>query len=169
MEKVKVKDSEKNEWFVIHASEAPWFKSEQFGQVCNFEGDTSFEQIGVNIHVIEPGQPNCFYHREAAQENFYILSGTCKLIIEEEEQELAAGHFVHCPPGVTHVFVGTGEKPCAILMIGYRPKQKSIHYPVSAMASKYDASVEKATDKPREAYANSRKFEKVDKVVWPLE
>ncbi len=164
-----MKDSKNNDWFVIHASKAPWYKSEQFGQVCDFEGDTHFEQIGVNIHVIQPGQPNCFYHREAAQENFYVLSGQCKLIIEEQELELEAGHFVHCPPGTTHVFVGTGEKPCAILMIGYRPDQKSIHYPVSEVAGKYSASVEKATNSPREAYASSPKYDQVDEVLWPLE
>ncbi|MFH1851193.1 MAG: cupin domain-containing protein [Candidatus Neomarinimicrobiota bacterium] len=156
-------------WFVIHTAEAGWVRSERFGQVCDFEGETPFPQIGVNIHVIQPGQPNCFYHREAGQENFYVLSGKCILIIEEEERELRAGHFVHCPPGTTHVFVGAGDQPCAILMIGYRPEKKRIHYPVSAVAGKYGAAVEKATDSPREAYGQSPVFDQTGTAVWPLE
>ncbi len=26
-------------WFILHASEAPWVQSEQFGLKCDFEGD----------------------------------------------------------------------------------------------------------------------------------
>jgi hypothetical protein len=51
------------------------------------------------------------------------------------------------------VFVGTGEGPCAILMIGARPEENDIHYPVSDVAGRHGASVTVATDVPREAYA----------------
>ncbi len=162
-------DSGKNEWFVIHSNDAPWLENDRFGQYCNFEGDRRFPQIGVNIHIIKPGQPNCFYHREAGQENFFVLSGECKLIIEEQVQELRTGHFVHCPPETRHVFVGSGSKPCAILMIGYRPDQNSIHYPTSTVAGEFNATVEKATSSPREAYSQTGKFTVMKEVPWSLE
>jgi len=57
--------------------------------------------------------------------------------------------------GVEHVFVGAGDGPCAVLMIGSRRKDEA-HYPVNDVAAKYDASVESATDEPAEAYADWR-------------
>lgn len=155
-------------WFILHASEAPWVRSKRFGVICNFQGDTPFPQIGVNIHVVQPGQPACLYHREDAQEDFFVLSGECILLIEGEERRLKAGHFVHCPPGTTHVFVGAGEGPCAIFMMGYRPPEKRLCYPVSKLAAKHGASVQTETTNPQEAYANSPAFEKISKPVWPL-
>lgn len=155
-------------WFILHTSEAPWVQSKRFGLICDFEGDVPFSQIGVNIHVVQPGQPACLYHREDGQEDFFVLSGECILLIEEEERRLKAGHFVHCPPRTTHVFVGTGEGPCAILMIGYRPPEKGLCYPVSELAAKYGASVETETPNPREAYGKSPVFDEVGESTWPL-
>jgi len=139
-------------WFVLHAAEAPWIRSRRFGRICNFEGDSRFPQVGVNLHVIDPGQPACLYHREEAQEDFLVISGECLVLIEEQELPLQAGHFVHCPPGTNHVFVGAGKGPCAILMIGYRPPETRLCYPVSPLAAKHKASVAAVTPDPREAY-----------------
>jgi uncharacterized cupin superfamily protein len=155
-------------WFVLHASQAPWFESDRFGVVCDFEGDAPFGQIGVNIHIVYPGQPSCLYHRENAQENFYVLTGTCTLVIEGEERQLKAGHFVHCPPWTDHVFVGAGEEPCAILMIGHRPTDHMLVYPVSPEAAKYNASVEEETTSVSEAYGEAPVFGRPGRPVWPL-
>ncbi|MDH3283736.1 MAG: hypothetical protein OEQ13_03275, partial [Acidobacteriota bacterium] len=73
-------------WFALHASEAPWIRSERFGLGCRFEGQTRFPQIGVNLRILEPGTPACLYHRENAQENFFVLSGECTLVVEEQER-----------------------------------------------------------------------------------
>ena len=63
--------------------------------------------------------------------------------------------FLHCPAGSEHVFVGAGDGPCAVLMIGSR-REDACHYTVSNTAAKYDASVSKETDDPAEAYADWR-------------
>lgn len=154
-------------WFVIHTSEAPWGRSPRFGTFCNFEGDTKFEQIGVNIHVLAPKQPACMYHREDAQEDFLVLSGECRVLIEEEEHRLKAGHFVHCPPGTNHVFVGGDDGPCTILMLGGRAPDLGIVYPVSPLAAKHGASVEMETPDPRVAYAGTPPVEWNQEPLWP--
>ncbi len=51
--------------------------------------------------------------------------------------------------------MGAGRGPCAVLMIGSRRSDEA-HYPVNEVAAKYDASVERATDAPAEAYADWR-------------
>ena len=67
---------------------------------------------------------------------------------------MRAGHFVHCPAETNHVFVGAGDGPCVVLMIGYRPETEEFCYPVSEVAAKYGASVEQETANQAEAYGS---------------
>jgi uncharacterized cupin superfamily protein len=82
-----------------------------------------------------------------------VLSGTCTLIIEEEERPLRPWDFVHCPPDVRHTFVGTGDQPCVIFMTGRRDPNRTIVYPRSETARAHAAGVETETSEPAEAYA----------------
>jgi uncharacterized cupin superfamily protein len=139
-------------WFVVNAKEAHWSEHKKFGSGTGFEGDPEFKQLGINIGVLEPGQPACLYHRETAQEDFLVLFGECLLLVEGEERPLKQWDFVHCPPGTDHVFVGAGEGPCAILAVGDRAHQELV-YPASELAGRYGASAERETPDPKEAYA----------------
>jgi uncharacterized cupin superfamily protein len=142
-------------WFIVNARDARWFDGD-YGAYTRFgEGEAvRFEQLGINIGVLQPGQPACMYHREANQEDFLVLSGECLLLIEGEERHLKAWDFVHCPPWVEHVFVGAGDDPCAVLAVGGRTIREVV-YPVSELAGQYDASVPQETTQPQEAYANN--------------
>jgi uncharacterized cupin superfamily protein len=116
---------------------------------------------------MQPGQPNCRYHSEPVQEDFLVLHGECVVILEGEERHLRQWDFVHCPAGTEHVFVGAGEGPSAVLMIGSRRRDEA-HYPVNATAARYDASVERETDDPAEAYADWRTEEaRPTRPTWP--
>jgi len=140
-------------WFVLGLSQAVWHGHETFGRYCDLEGETAFPQVGVNVHVLWPGQPSGMYHGEDAQEDFLVLAGECLLLVEGEERRLRAWDFVHCPPWTEHVFVGAGEGPCAILMIGARPPARGIRYPVSELARSRGAGVDAETTQPAQAYA----------------
>ena len=61
---------------------------------------------------------------------------------------------MHCPPGTKHVFVGAGDGPCAILMVGARSDDERLLYPVSEIARRHGASAERETSSPEEAYAS---------------
>jgi uncharacterized cupin superfamily protein len=130
---------------------------------------TRFRDFGANVQVLWPGEPNCYYHSEDAQEGFLILSGECILVVEEQERQLRQWDYVHCPAGTRHVFVGAGEAPCAILMIGARPEDERLHYPISDVAAKYDASTAKETEIPEEAYADWPGDFVPTRVPWPVE
>jgi uncharacterized cupin superfamily protein len=140
-------------WFVVNAREARWLHGQDFGSACTFEGDVRFPDFGINIHVLSPGQPNCMYHGENAQEDFLVLAGECLLLVEGEERLLEQWDFVHCPAWTEHVFVGAGSGPCAILMVGARPDPEELRYPVVDVARKHDAGVAKETSSGDEAYA----------------
>ena len=141
-------------WFVVNAAEARWWDDGPFGWFTRFSGDERFTRIGINLAVLEPGQPNCLYHREDEQEDFLVLSGECLLLVQEEERTLRAWDFVHCPPGTDHVFVGAGDAPCVLLLIGSRTPGAEVVYPRSELALRHGAGVEKETDSPDEAYAS---------------
>jgi uncharacterized cupin superfamily protein len=131
-------------------------------------GPEIFPDTGVNVQILQPGQPNGRYHSEPAQEDFLVLHGECVVILGGEERLMRQWDFLHCPPGVEHIFVGAGDGPCAVLMIGSR-RDPRVHYPVNELAAKYDASVAAPTDDPAEAYADWRKEPwRPTPSPWPL-
>jgi len=138
-------------WFVLNARDARWLGGD-FGAYTRFEGSPRFPELGINIGVLEPGQPACMYHRERGQEDFLVLAGECLLLIEGRERHLRAWDFVDCPPWTDHVFVGAGDGPCTILAVGARVGG-GVVYPVSELAQRHGAGVEQETDDPKQAYA----------------
>jgi uncharacterized cupin superfamily protein len=139
-------------WFVLNAKDALW-NDGHFGAFTRFEGPESrFEQLGVNVAVLQPDQPSSLYHGEDTQEDFLILSGECLLLIEGEERRLKAWDFVHCPPWTEHIFVGAGDGPCVLVGVGARPTQEVV-YPASELAQRHGAGVEETTRRPQDAYA----------------
>lgn len=154
-------------WFVVNAAEAQWHANGRFGEVCVFQGEARCPGLGVNIHVIHPGQSNCLYHRESEPEAFLVLDGECVALIDGEERPLKQWDYFHCPPGVNHVFVGAGDGPCAILMIGRRAEGSELYYPKNELAAKHGASTLEETPNPREAYAGSPEWVEA-KAAWPV-
>ncbi len=140
-------------WFVVNARDARWYHNDAFGSACIFEGDARFPDFGINIQVLDPGRPNCMYHGENAQEDFLVLTGECLLLVDGEERRLKQWDFVHCPAWTEHVFVGAGDGPCAILMVGARPAEEQLRYPVVEVARKHGAGVEQETSSGDDAYA----------------
>ena len=141
-------------WFVLNARQAQWWRHENFGSVVTFEGDDAeFRDLGINIHVLAPGQPNCMYHGENAQEDFLVLAGECILLVDGEERRLRQWDFFHSPAWTEHVFDGAGNGPCAILMLGARPDPEELRYPVAEVAQRHNASVSTETSSGEEAYA----------------
>jgi uncharacterized cupin superfamily protein len=157
-------------WFVLNLTEALAVQTEKTGAVYPLEPRAApFRDIGVNVHVLWPGQPNGLYHSEGVQEGFLVLSGECTLIVEEEERPLRQWDYVHCPGGTRHIFVGAGDGPCAILMIGVRPEVETLLYPASKVAARHGASAAEETSDPDEAYADWPSDYEPVRLPWPVE
>ena len=139
-------------WFVLNARDASWIRSEERGQDTDFEGGQSWAQLGFRIQVVAPGQRG-LYHGERGQEDFLVVSGECILVIEGEERRLRPWDFVHCPPWTRHVFVGAGDQPCVIVMVGSRADGFEVVYPVNDVAARHAASAPEEASDPDEAYA----------------
>ncbi len=126
-------------WFVVNVRDAEWMTHETFGAACPFErADASFPDLGINVRVLQPGQPNALYHAESNQEDIIVLAGECLLLVEGEERPLRAWDFVHFPPNTEHIVVGAGDGPAVVL----------VHAGI-ADASQWDAQLEALRDRFR--------------------
>lgn len=145
-------------WFVLNALEARWFDRPGRGKALLFTGvseadvETLFPQLGVNLRVLWPGEPNAMYHWETEQEAFLVLSGEALLIVEGEERPLRQWDFVHCPPRTKHMIVGAGDAGCALIAAGSR-EHIGEHcnggaYVVDETAIRHGAGITEETDDP---------------------
>lgn len=138
---------------MLNARETRWRDYGPLGVNCDFEGKRPFKQLGINLNVLEPGEPMGMYHRENHQEGFLVLAGECLLIVEGEPRPLRSWDYFHCPGGTAHIIVGAGNGPCVVLALGARGGRKGIVYLVDAVALDHDAGAEEETKKSAEAYA----------------
>lgn len=144
-------------WYVVNVADAPSVRHRLAGTWTRFESpDAPFGEVGINLRILEPGQVSTKYHAEDAEESFLVLSGRCLAIVGGQERELVAWDFLHCPPGVPHTFVGAGEGPCAILMVGGRHEGIRSYYPFSDVAAAHGASAPESTEDPAVAYDDWR-------------
>ena len=156
-------------WFIVNVRDAEWWFAESRGAACNFESEygepqVEFAQLGINVTVLEPGQSSV-YHAETNQEAFLVLAGECRLLVEDEERRLRPWDFFHSPPWTEHAFVGAGDGPCVIVMVGARLGPE-VRYPVSDLPASYGASVEKATSDAEQAYATAERFRRERPPSW---
>ena len=144
-------------WFILNAREAPWRFAEGRGAYSDLEGEDWFQQYGIHLVVLEPGDPMAMYHWEADQEDFLVVSGEALLIVEGEERPLRPWDLVHCPPHTNHVILGAGNGPCVLIAVGARANQEGPDwggYPVDEAALRHNAGVKEETNKAEEAYAH---------------
>jgi uncharacterized cupin superfamily protein len=149
-------------WFVLNARDARWNarpgrQSVSFTGKTEWEADTLFPMLGVNLAVLEPGEPNSTYHWETEAEAFLVLSGEALLVVEGQERPLKQWDFVHCPPKTEHVIVGAGDGPCILLSMSSRENQAFGpygEYTANEIAHKYGASPEETTQDAEQADAN---------------
>jgi uncharacterized cupin superfamily protein len=141
-------------WYVMNVADALAMAREGVGHSFRLGGEGSFPVYGLNVRVFEPGEVTSLYHAESNQEDFLVLMGECLLLVEGEERRLRQWDFFHAAPWTEHTFVGAGEGPCAVLMVGQRDPDEGIVYPVDETAAKHGASVERETQDPAEAYGS---------------
>ena len=141
-------------WFVVNARDARWRDGTPLGRVCFFEAGSEFTQLGINVSVLDPGQPMAMYHYENEQEDFLVVSGRALLVVEGQERALETWDLAHCPPGTQHVIVGAGSGPCVIVAVGSRTAEEDWGaYTVEPAAIRHGAGVETETTSPADAYA----------------
>ena len=155
-------------WFVVNAREIRWRRRDG-NAFSNFGGDTLFDQLGIGLSHLGPGQPLSSYHWETDQEDFLVLAGSGIVVLDGVEHPLRQWDFVHCPPGTAHVIVGG---PITVLSVGSRERHTMLDeegrrvgrpdwgaYVADPVAAKHGAAPERTTTSAEEAYAHWSPFE----------
>ena len=96
--------------FVINLAEAPAIGAPRGATFIKLEPDgMTWPDTGINVQVMQPGEPAGRYHSEPVQEDFLVLYGECIAVVDDEERALRQWDFLHCPAGSGHAFVGAGD------------------------------------------------------------
>ena len=157
------------DWFVVNVADAPAKRSAKEGVWTKLgsEDESAFPQFGMTVTAVWPGQTSSAYHAESLQEDFLVLSGECIAIVEDEEIPMKAWDFLHCPPGTRHVFVGAGEGPCTIVMVGARSSEEELLYPLSELAARFGAQSVNAPTTGPGAYEGWPEADRLERMPWP--
>ncbi|MVO88744.1 cupin domain-containing protein [Streptomyces sp. p1417] len=85
------------------------------------DGSNTGHRIGIAESVLAPYTPGPPQHRHARHdEGFYVVSGTVRFTVGEEDHDAAAGTLVMVPRGAPHTFANvTGEQ--AVMISTFTP------------------------------------------------
>ena len=89
-------------WYVLNAADASWWAAEGRGAYSNLEGEPDFEQLGISLVTLAPGEAMAMYHWEEDQEDFLVLAGEALLIVEGDERPRGGGGVGDKPPHPQH-------------------------------------------------------------------
>ncbi|WP_406086236.1 cupin domain-containing protein [Kitasatospora purpeofusca] len=80
------------------------------------DGGTTGHRLGIAESVIAPHTPGPPQHRHAGHdEGFYIVSGSVRFTVGDEEHDAVAGTLVVVPPGAPHTFANVRDEPAVML------------------------------------------------------
>ena len=67
-------------WFVLNLEDALAVRNEEKGGALHVlePREHPFDDLGVNVRVVGPGEPNALYHSEGVQEGFLVLSASAR-------------------------------------------------------------------------------------------
>jgi uncharacterized cupin superfamily protein len=142
-------------WFVLNVCDARWLHN-RMRSVCRFggEGEAHFDDLGVSLFWLQPGQAMSLYHHEAGQEDFVVLAGRCTLVIEGQQRPLHAWDFVHCPPRTAHTIVAAGDVSALVFAVGARKEKGSARYPVDPVAVAHGAGIPDESTTAQDLYGS---------------
>ncbi|MBY8841365.1 cupin domain-containing protein [Streptomyces sp. SP2-10] len=85
------------------------------------DGSNTGHRIGIAESVLAPHTPGPPQHRHARHdEGFYIVCGTVRFTVADQEYDATAGTLVMVPPGAPHTFANRTDRP-AVMLITFTP------------------------------------------------
>ncbi|MBX2882043.1 MAG: cupin domain-containing protein [Granulosicoccus sp.] len=92
---------------------------------------TGLTGLGVHLIEVQPGRESTEYHMHYYEDECtYVLSGSGKVTIGEDDFDIAAGDFIAYPKGgQAHTMINTGKEVLKCLVIGERLAHDVGDYP----------------------------------------
>ncbi|MFS7875170.1 cupin domain-containing protein [Streptomyces asiaticus] len=80
------------------------------------DGSNTGHRLGLAESVLAPHTPGPPQHRHAQHdEGFYVISGTVRFTVGEQDYDATAGTLVMVPPGAPHTFANVTDHPAVML------------------------------------------------------
>ncbi|MGO4456724.1 cupin domain-containing protein [Streptomyces sp. M-16] len=80
------------------------------------DGSRTGHRLAIAESVLAPHTQGPPQHRHAGHdEGFYILSGTVRFTVGDEDHDASAGTLVIVPPGTPHTFANPTDRPAVML------------------------------------------------------
>jgi quercetin dioxygenase-like cupin family protein len=80
------------------------------------DGSSTGHRLGIGEITIPAGVSGPPQHRHAAHdETFYVLAGTVRFTVGEQDHDAPAGTLVVVPPGAPHTFSNPSAQPAVML------------------------------------------------------
>ncbi|PWI43383.1 cupin domain-containing protein [Streptomyces sp. ICBB 8177] len=80
------------------------------------DGSHTGHRLAIAESVLAPHTQGPPQHRHAQHdEGFYVLSGTIRFTVGDEEHDATAGTLVMVPPGTPHTFANPTDEPAVML------------------------------------------------------
>ncbi|HXO06633.1 MAG TPA: cupin domain-containing protein [Solirubrobacteraceae bacterium] len=80
------------------------------------DGSGTAHRLAVAVLTVPPrtdGPPPHWHQRH--DETFYVIAGTARFTVGDDQREAPAGTFVSVPIGAEHTFANPGDEPAIIL------------------------------------------------------
>lgn len=91
-------------------------RAEKFFKATIWEGG----HVMLGINCLDPEQTQSVHAHDGADKFYFVLEGTGKFVIGEEEQEAGAGMLVIAPAAVPHGVKNVGSERLSLL-VGIAP------------------------------------------------
>ncbi len=159
-------------WFVLNLADALAVRNEEKGGAMyplEPQGEP-FTAFGVNVHVVWPGEPSALVSlRGRARGVPRALGRVHARSSRSRSGRCGSGTSSIARPGRIHIFVGAGDGPCAILMIGGSARRAAQLSRERGRREVRRLGFAKETPNPDEAYADwPGEFVPV-RLPWPVE
>jgi quercetin dioxygenase-like cupin family protein len=80
------------------------------------DGSNTAHRLGMGEITIPPHVAGPPQHRHSQHdEGFYVLSGTVRFTVGQDDYDAPAGTWVMVPPGAPHTFANAGDEPAVML------------------------------------------------------
>lgn len=101
---------------------APKYGLEEQGEARFATDDLAAEQTGVSLQRLHPGKRQAFGHRhDAAEEVYVVISGSGRVKLDDEIEEVGTLDAIRVAPAVTRAFEAG---PDGLELLAFGPRRK---------------------------------------------
>jgi len=93
--------------------------------------------LGVLDTTLENGAAITPHLHENIEEVYYVIEGTGRMTIGDEEKKVAAGDVIYIPPKKIHTLVQSGEKPLRFITVSIDLSEAARHGAVPTYVAQF--------------------------------